>query len=148
MLLLMGKSTNFRLGHGFNSYVNVYQRVNVLYGESEQLLQVCMCMCIYICIYYMYIYMEVSINGVFPKWTVYSFYMFFWCNNHLKLDDLGVPPFWKTSRYLWQVHTSTIYIYIQEIVDVYHISYTPITSHSITVVGMIKELQMGDELWI
>ena len=62
-----------------------------------------------------------------------------------EIDDLGVPPFWKTSRYLWQVHTSTIYIR-----DCRRIPYTvyPITSHSITVVGIIKELQMGDELWI
>ena len=42
--------------------------------------------------------------------------------------------------------TYKYYIYIYEIVDVYHIPYAPITSHSITVVGIIKELQMGDEL--
>ena len=28
-MLSMGKSTNFRLGHDFNSYANYYQRVSI-----------------------------------------------------------------------------------------------------------------------
>ena len=58
-----------------------------------------------------------------------------------EIDDFGGTPILENLQILL---TSTIYIY--EIVDVYHIPYAPITSHSITVVGIIKELQMGDEL--